>query len=81
MAPIIQKNNSLESGLQVLSDDELAAKTIAFRERLNQGEKLDNLLPEAFAVVREVGKRKLNMRHLMFSLLAVWYCMKARLLK
>ncbi len=63
MAPIIQKINSLESGLQVLSDDELAAKTIAFRERLNQGEKLDNLLPEAFAVVREVGKRKLNMRH------------------
>ncbi len=55
--------NDLESGLQSLSDEELAAKTVEFRERLEQGESLDNLLPEAFAVTREAGKRALGMRH------------------
>ena len=55
--------NDLEPGLQSLSDEELAAKTVEFRERLEQGESLDNLLPEAFAVTREAGKRALGMRH------------------
>jgi len=55
--------NDQEPGLQSLSDEELAAKTVEFRERLEQGETLDALLPEAFAVTREAGKRALGMRH------------------
>ncbi len=55
--------NGLESGIAVLSDAALGAKTIEFRNRLAQGEKLDDLLPEAFAVVREASKRALGMRH------------------
>ena len=55
--------NAHESALQALSDEALAAKTTEFRERLAKGETLDNLLPEAFAVAREAGKRALGMRH------------------
>ncbi|MHB8255789.1 MAG: preprotein translocase subunit SecA [Acidiferrobacterales bacterium] len=55
--------NGLESGIAVLSDAALGAKTIEFRNRLAHGEKLDDLLPEAFAVVREASKRALGMRH------------------
>src|SRR5262245_10456664 len=55
--------NALESGIAVLSDADLRAKTDAFKARLAQGETLDDLLPEAFAVVREAGKRVFNMRH------------------
>lgn len=55
--------NDQEPGLQSLSDEELAAKTDEFRERLEKGETLDALLPEAFAVAREAGKRALGMRH------------------
>jgi preprotein translocase subunit SecA len=55
--------NALEPQIERLSDAELRAKTPAFRERLAGGETLDQLLPEAFAVVREAGKRALNMRH------------------
>ena len=55
--------NALEAGLQSLSDEELAAKTTEFRERLDSGTTLDSLLPEAFAVAREAGKRAMNMRH------------------
>src|ERR1700741_3838918 len=53
----------MEPGLHELSDIDLAAKTIEFRERLAQGATLDDLLIEAFAVVREAGRRFLNMRH------------------
>jgi preprotein translocase subunit SecA len=63
MAPIVQRINELEPSIQVLNDQELAAKTIIFRERIAQGESLDRILPEAFAVVRETGRRILNMRH------------------
>ena len=63
MAPIIAKINSLESSLSSLSDDQLKAKTPEFKARLANGEKLDALLPEAFAVVRETSKRTLQMRH------------------
>src|SRR5580704_16454491 len=49
--------------MQALSDEQLAAKTPELRERLANGATLDDLLPEAFAVVREAGKRTLNMRH------------------
>ncbi len=55
--------NALEPQMQALSDDELRAQTVAFRERLNAGATLDQLLPEAFAVVREAGKRVFGMRH------------------
>ena len=55
--------NTLEAEYEALSDDELAAKTDAFRQRLTDGADLDKLLPEAFAVVREASKRVLGMRH------------------
>lgn len=55
--------NSLEAEVSRLSDEELKGKTSKFRERLQAGETLDDLLPETFAVVREVAKRILNMRH------------------
>jgi len=61
--PIVQKINGLESKIQPLSDDQLRAKTGEFKERLEQGETLDEILPEAFAVVREAGKRTLGERH------------------
>ncbi|MCK4499264.1 preprotein translocase subunit SecA [Candidatus Babeliales bacterium] len=61
-AEIIQINQ-LEEKMISLSDEELSAKTPHFRERLSQGEKLESIMPEAFAVVRETSKRKLQMRH------------------
>ncbi|HEX4511323.1 MAG TPA: preprotein translocase subunit SecA [Burkholderiaceae bacterium] len=60
---VVEKINALEPSMAALSDDELKAKTPAFRARLEQGETLEALLPEAFAVVREAGKRALKMRH------------------
>ncbi len=60
--PIINTINSLEAGIQALDDDSLLAKTAEFKERLAQGATLDDILPEAFAVAREAGKRVLNMR-------------------
>lgn len=61
--PIVEKINSLESEIQKLSDEELRNKTAEFKDRLTQGETLDDILPEAFAVVREASKRVLGMRH------------------
>src|SRR3984957_20516485 len=61
--PTIAAINDLEPSLEKLSDTDLAAKTITFKERLAQGAKLDDLLIEAFAVTREAGRRVLNMRH------------------
>ncbi|MDD3818450.1 MAG: preprotein translocase subunit SecA [Actinomycetota bacterium] len=55
--------NNLERDISELTDSELAAKTIEFRQRYKNGEKLEELMPEAFAVVRETSKRTLNMRH------------------
>src|SRR5678816_1084183 len=55
--------NALESTISALSDDALRAKTAEFKQRHAAGESIDKLLPEAFAVVREAGKRVLNMRH------------------
>ena len=55
--------NKLEPAIHALSDEELKAKTQEFRDRLAKGEKLDALLPEAFAVVREASLRVLGMRH------------------
>ena len=59
----VQRINLLEPAISALTDDALRAKTAEFKERLAKGEVLDELLPEAFAVVREAGKRVLNMRH------------------
>ena len=61
--PIVQAINSLEPSVTKLSDSELSAKTAEFRGRLENGQPLDEILPEAFAVVREAGKRVLGMRH------------------
>jgi preprotein translocase subunit SecA len=63
ITPIVQRINELEPEMARRSDVELAALTPKFRERLAGGETLDDILPEAFAAVREVGKRSLNMRH------------------
>ncbi|HKW98205.1 MAG TPA: preprotein translocase subunit SecA [Bryobacteraceae bacterium] len=63
MQPMVAAINALEPEIQALSDIDLAAKTIEFKERLAQGAALDDLLIEAFAVVREAGRRFLNMRH------------------
>ncbi len=75
LKPIVDHVNSLESGLQTLTDAELRQKTDKFRERLAAGETMDDLLPEAFAVAREASRRVLlipnadspdkTMRHLM----------------
>ncbi len=61
--PIIAKIAGFESGLQAMDDAELARQTERFRERLAGGEALDDLLPEAFATVREAARRVLGMRH------------------
>jgi preprotein translocase subunit SecA len=61
--PVVDRINALEPEMQALSDEELAGKTAEFRQRLENGEDLDALLPEAFATVREAGKRVFGMRH------------------
>jgi len=61
--PIVSKINSLEESLSQLSDKELAEKTPYLRNELSQGKTLDDILPEAFALVREVSKRTLGQRH------------------
>ncbi len=63
MRPIVERINSLEPTMQGKSDTELRAMTAEFRNRIDQGATLDDLLPEAFAVCREAGKRVLGMRH------------------
>ena len=60
--PTVDRVNALESSVSPLSDDRLAAKIAEFRQRVENGEPLDDLLPETFAVVREAGKRVLDMR-------------------
>ena len=63
MRKVVARINALEEAMQALDDNALRAKTDEFRSRLSEGEKLDQLLPEAFAVVREAGVRALGMRH------------------
>ncbi|MCK4847304.1 MAG: preprotein translocase subunit SecA, partial [Deltaproteobacteria bacterium] len=63
ISPIVDKINSLEAGMEQLDFDALRALTDSFRTRLKEGQTLEDILPEAFAAVREVSKRKLNMRH------------------
>ncbi|MGI6452535.1 MAG: preprotein translocase subunit SecA [Syntrophomonadaceae bacterium] len=59
----VEKINGLEKDFQALSDADFPAKTAEFKNRLNNGEKLDDILPEAFALVREASRRTLGMRH------------------
>ncbi len=61
--PIVDRIEAMESEMKALSDEELRAKTREFKDRLGQGETLDDILPEAFAVVREAAYRSLGMRH------------------
>src|SRR5215475_14301076 len=63
LRPLVAEINALEPSVQPLSDEQLRGKTVEFKQRLASGETLNDLLPEAFAVVREVGRRVLNMRH------------------
>src|SRR5579871_1122572 len=63
LRPIVAAINDLEPGLQQLSDAELTQKTTEFKQRIANGEPLDDLLMESFAVCREAGRRVLNMRH------------------
>jgi len=63
LLPVVQQINGLEGELTPLSDQALADKTEAFKKRLAAGESLEDILPEAFAVCREMSRRKLNMRH------------------
>src|ERR1035437_5063968 len=61
--PVVERVGAMEPEMTKLSDDQLRDKTIQFKERYAKGESLDSLLPEAFAVCREAGKRALGMRH------------------
>ncbi|MGL4436516.1 MAG: preprotein translocase subunit SecA, partial [Giesbergeria sp.] len=65
----VARINALEPQFEALSDEDLRAKTQEFRQRLEQGSTLDDLLPEAFAVVREGSKRIMKMRHFDVQLL------------
>jgi len=61
--PLVEKINALEPEVQALQDEQLKARTAEFKQRLDRGETIDDLLPEAFATVREASMRTLKMRH------------------
>src|SRR5579871_4557551 len=63
LRPLVGRINDFEKETMALSDAELGAKTITFREQLQKGRPLDDILPEAFAVVREAARRTLGQRH------------------
>ena len=63
LQPLVERINSLEPEFQKLSNADLKSKTTHFRERIDRGEDLGSILPEAFAVVREASKRTLGERH------------------
>jgi len=63
LQPIVDQINALEPAIQALNDEELKAQTAVFKQRIEQGESLDDILPEAFATVREASMRTLKMRH------------------
>ena len=69
LMPVVNQINSFESAVSALSDEQLKNKTSEFKDRLTAGETLDDILPEAFAVVREASKRTLKMRHFDVQLL------------
>ena len=63
ISPLVNRVNALESDMQGVSDEALKAYTATFKEQLENGKSVEDILPEAFAVVREAGKRTMNMRH------------------
>src|SRR5574342_5765 len=79
LMPIVARINSLEPGLTPLSDKALADKTQEFKKRLSAGETLDDILPDAFAVCREMSRRKLNMRHFDVQLIGGMILHKGRI--
>ncbi|MGQ0809595.1 MAG: preprotein translocase subunit SecA [Nitrospiraceae bacterium] len=79
LRPLVDRINALEPSLTPLSDHALADKTQEFRKRLDSGDTLDDLLPEAFAVCREASRRKLSMRHFDVQLLGGMILHKGRI--
>ncbi len=79
LMPIVQRINSLEPSLTPLSDQALADKTQEFKKRLSAGETLDDILPEAFSVCRQMSRRKLNMRHFDVQLIGGMILHKGRI--
>ena len=79
---VVREINALEPALSALDDAALRAKTGELKERVAKGDALDDVLPEAFAVVREAGKRSLGMRHFDVQLIAInpelWRRMRRR---
>lgn len=77
--PIVEKINSLEPAFSELSDEELKAKTAQFKERLAKGETLDDILPEAFACVREASVRTIGLRHFDVQLIGGYILHKGKI--
>ncbi|MBU4269396.1 preprotein translocase subunit SecA, partial [Candidatus Dependentiae bacterium] len=61
--PLVVSINELEPEIKALTDEDIRARTFLFKQRIENGEPLDDLIPETFAVVREASRRALNMRH------------------
>ncbi|MDD2388356.1 MAG: preprotein translocase subunit SecA [Desulfobacterales bacterium] len=79
LRPIVDQINSLEPKIQSMSNDQLKAQTVLFKERHGRGESLDSLLPEAFATAREASARVLNMRHFDVQLIGGMVLHKGRI--
>src|SRR3954466_4541580 len=79
LRPLVGEIGALEPSIQALSDEQLRGKTAEFRARIAEGETLDDLLVEAFAVVREAGKRVLKMRHFDVQLIGGMVLHKGRI--
>ena len=79
MQPLVNQINELEGSVKTLTDDDLKAKTSEFKQRLERGEGLDSILPEAFAVCREASCRTLHMRHYDVQLIGGYILHKGRI--
>src|SRR5687768_7477518 len=77
--PVVERVNALEPSFEALDDAALRGKTAEFRARLAKGETLDDLLPEAFAAVREASKRGLGLRHFDVQLIGGWVLHQGRI--
>ena len=67
--PLVDRIEGMRDSMMALSDEELRGKTAEYKKRFQEGESLDSLLPEAFATVREAGRRVLNMEHFRVQLI------------
>ena len=81
ISKIVEKINALEEKFKGFSDMDFPKKTDEFKNQIKNGKSLDDLLPEAFALVREAAKRTRNERHFNVQLIGGVLCMKAKLLK